>query len=179
MNSSSISLPVLSTHITADGDNANISHEQARILIHYYTLTASGIGFIPFPLFDQVSISALLGKMIHDLGRIYDVPTPEYRTKAIISAILGGAHTQWITYYLIGVATLLLPGVGFLGSLAVRPLLSGAITHTMGHIFMRQFANGKTLETFDTVAAAQDFNRGFEEGKIFMRKQFSSMNTQN
>jgi hypothetical protein len=58
--------------------------------------------------------------------------------------------------------------------LAVRPLLSGAITHTVGHIFLRQFVKGRTLDTFDATEAAQEFRRGFEEGKAFMRQQLTS-----
>jgi uncharacterized protein (DUF697 family) len=151
------------------------AEQQARALIQRYALSAGGVGFVPVPLFDQITVGALCGKMIYDLGQIYQVPTPKYRIKATLVAVLGGAHTQWITYFVMGVTTFLLPGLAFLGTLAVRPLLSGAITHTVGHIFLRQFAKGKTLENFDTAAAAEEFQRGFEEGKTYMRQQLAAV----
>lgn len=164
----------LAEPLASESPTTPATTEQADQLIQRYALTAGGVGFIPIPLFDQVSVGALCGKLIYDLGQIYGIPTPQYRTKATLAAVLGGAHTQWITYFVMGFATLMVPGVGFLASLAVRPLLAGAITYTIGNLFKRQFSQGRTLEDFDVAKARREFDRGFEEGKAFMQKQLTA-----
>jgi uncharacterized protein (DUF697 family) len=173
MTSETVASPLPVTFSTVADGEPQSREARARALIQRNALMAGGIGFVPLPFFDQVSVGALLGKLVYDLGQLYGVATPKYRTKATIAAVLGGAHVQWITFYALGFANLLVPGAGFLGTLAFRPLIAGAITFTVGNIFLRQFARGNTLENFDVAAAKREFERGYEEGKAFMRQQLA------
>lgn len=134
----------------------------AKTIVKKYMVVAGGIGIIPVPLFDQISIGALQAKMIYDLGQLYKVNIVEYRVKAIIAAILGGAHSQWITRYLVGYLTMLIPGINVVGTLVTRPALAGTITYVIGDIFIKQFEKGATLENFDVEKAKQDFAEQFK-----------------
>ncbi len=130
--------------------------ENAKKIARKYVLLTGGVGVIPVPLFDQVSIGALQGKMIYDLGQLYGVKIARYRTKAIILAILGGAHAQWIPRFIVGNITLLVPGVNVVAMLITRPALAGAITYAIAKVFIKQFESGHTLEDFDTEQAKKD-----------------------
>jgi uncharacterized protein (DUF697 family) len=147
---------------------------EARQIINRYTIVSGGIGLVPLPFFDQVAIGSLIGKMAWDLGQLYGIPVSRYRTRAIVSAILGGAHTQWITFYVAGVLGVLFPGVGGLATATFRPVISGAVTYTIGGIFLKQFGRGATLEALSIEAARKEFQRGFEEGKAYMKKELSA-----
>lgn len=148
--------------------------QQGSNIVKNYALGATGSGLIPAPILDQVVVTGLIGKMVYDLGQLYEVPTPKYQTKAIIVTILSGLHSRWITYYLASYASLLFPGIGYLATLTIRPLISGAIVYAVGNIFVKQFAKGRNLETFDVDAAKKEFERGFEEGKNFIREQLAN-----
>ncbi|QEP42240.1 DUF697 domain-containing protein [Ectothiorhodospiraceae bacterium BW-2] len=152
---------------TIESDRAT----RARQLIQNYAYGAAGVGLVPNPFFGQVTVGAMAAKLIYDLGQLYDIPTPKYRTKAAIAAVLGGAHTQWISFYALGATTLIFPAAGFLGTLLYRPLISGAIIYTLGNIFSKQFSRGVRIEQLNTEALKAEFDRGFAEGKTWMAAQ--------
>ncbi|MEN8215013.1 MAG: YcjF family protein [Pseudomonadota bacterium] len=145
--------------------------ESAEKIVNKYILLSGGAGLIPVPLFDQVSIAAIQAKMVYDLGQNYNVEIATYRVRAIILSILGGAHSQWITRYIMGYLTMFVPGINVVGTLITRPALAGAITYTIGKIFIKQFENGATLESFDTEQARNEFAEHFKEGERFVRDQ--------
>jgi len=115
---------------------------QALKTVNNYVLISGGVGFIPLPLFDQVAIAGILGKMLHDLCKIYHVKLSEHAIKAIVASVLGGAHSDWITYPVTQSLVRLAPGLNLVGSLLARPLVSGAITYTIGRLFIHHFESG-------------------------------------
>jgi uncharacterized protein (DUF697 family) len=159
---------------TRTGDEKADRQRRAQKMIQGHAAAAAGIGLVPVPLFDQISVAAICGKLIYELGQLYAIPVSRYKVKATVAAVLGGAHTQWITFFTMGVITWVIPGVGFLGTLAVRPALAGAITYALGKVFARQFEAGRNLDNFNVDAARREFQRGFEEGKVFMRQQLNN-----
>ncbi len=148
--------------------------QEGRSIVQRYALAAGGIGLVPAPVFDELAIAGVIGKMVYDLGQLYTVPTPHYRTKAIVATLLGGLHSAWITRYLASYALLLFPGIGYLASATIRPVVSGAVVYAIGFIFIKQFSHGHTLDSFDTNAAKQEFERGFAAGKAFMQEQLTA-----
>jgi hypothetical protein len=51
-------------------------------------VVAGGIGIIPVPLFDQISIGALQAKMIYDLGQLYKVNIVDIGSKLSLRRFL-------------------------------------------------------------------------------------------
>ena len=131
--------------------------ENAKKIVTEYICLSGGIGLIPLPFFDQLSIGALQAKMIYDLGQLYQVETAKYRVKAIVAAILGGAHSGWISRTIIGYLALLAPGISVVSTLFIRPTIAGTVTYVIGNIFIRHFESGRTLEEIDLIQARKDF----------------------
>ncbi|MEN8221561.1 MAG: DUF697 domain-containing protein [Pseudomonadota bacterium] len=111
---------------------------RAMKTVNTYVLLSGGVGFIPVPLFDQVAIAGLSAKMLSDLCKIYEVKFSDHKIKAIVASVLGGAHSDWITYPVASNLSKFIPGV----NLITRPVISGAIIYTIGRLFVRHFESG-------------------------------------
>jgi uncharacterized protein (DUF697 family) len=142
--------------------------QHGQRLIQRYIMLGAAAGAVPVPLADQVLVGGLLGKMTYDLGQLYGIPVPKYRTKGLIFAILGGAHSLWISRYLIGYGTLFIPGLNVYGNFVVKPAISAAIVYAIGQLFLGQFSRGIRIEAIKLADARREFARGFEEGKAAM-----------
>lgn len=146
---------------------------EAEKIVKMYIGISAGVGVLPVPLVDQITIGALQGKMIYDLGRLYGVETSRYRTRGIVVAILGGAHAQWIPRYLMGYAAMLVPGLNTYGMFVARPVAAGAITYAVSRIFLRHFEAGGTLENLDVQAAKRGFGEDLKEGSRVAEAQLA------
>lgn len=147
--------------------------EDAERVVEKYVAISAGIGLVPIPLVDQIGVAALLSTMINNIGEIYEVDIVKYRVKLIIIAVLGGAHTHWISKYLIGTLVGLIPGANIIGSLVAKPVLAGAITYAIGKLFIKHFENGGWLENFDIEKAKDEFPSVFAEGQQLMKTKIS------
>ncbi|MEK8021179.1 MAG: DUF697 domain-containing protein [Candidatus Parabeggiatoa sp.] len=105
--------------------------------VNKYVLLSGGVGLIPAPFFDQVVIAGLLAKMLSDLSQIYQVKLSNHKIKVIVASVLGGAHSSWITHYMANYLKFV-PGINVMG----RTIVSGAITYTIGRLFIRHFESG-------------------------------------
>ena len=138
------------------GKGHPVDPARAEALIHKYRVAAGVVGVIPAPLFDQIVVGGLLGKMIYDLGRLYGVKVQLYRTKAIIAAVLGGAHAEWVPRYVLGYLSMLVPVAGVYGAFVLRPATAVAVVSVIGRIFDKQFAKGRTVATMDVAEAKRE-----------------------
>ncbi|MBF0276130.1 MAG: hypothetical protein HQM13_00005, partial [SAR324 cluster bacterium] len=145
--------------------------ENAEKIVKKYILLSGGAGLIPIPLFDQIVIGSLLVKMTFDLGQLYEVKITRFRSKAIITAILGGAHAEWIPRFIMRGLILFAPGINVVGMMVLRPAFAGAITYAVGNIFIKQFEAGHTLENFDQKQAKKDFGEQIKAGQRFVKEQ--------
>jgi len=109
--------------------------KQALKTVNTYVLLSGGVGFIPAPLFDQVAIAGLSAKMLSDLCQIYQVKLSDHKIKVIVASVLGGGHSDWITYPVTIHLSRFIPGI----NLITRPLISGAIIYTIGQLFIHHF----------------------------------------
>lgn len=121
---------------------------QADNVVKKHVMYCAGVGLIPLPFFDQVMIGGLLGKMLHDLCKVYGENWSDHKVKIIISAVLGGAHTDWIPGFV--VRTLgLHQGAQFTGLMILRPATAGAVAYTLGQWFVQHFESGAWQTVFD------------------------------
>ncbi len=119
------------------------SHKkQALKVVNNYVVLSGGVGLIPVPLFDQVAIAGLLAKMLNDLCKIYHVKLSDHAVKAIVVSVLGGAHSNWITYPVTQNLVKLAPGLSLVGSFITRPIISGMIAYSIGRLFIHHFESG-------------------------------------
>jgi len=120
--------------------------DHALKIVNKYVLVSGGIGLIPAPFFGQVAIAALLAKMLNDLCQVYNTKLSEHKSKAIVASVLGGAHSDWITYYLTNFFNKIVPTMNMVGGVVVRPLISGTITYAIGRLFIHHFESGAWLK---------------------------------
>lgn len=119
--------------------------KRALKIVNNYTLVSSGLGLIPAPLFYQVVLGGLLGKMLYDLSELYGTSLTKQKNKAIIASVLGGAHSEWITVYLGGNIEKVLPGLAAIGNTFARPVVASGITYAIGRLFVKHFDTGAWL----------------------------------
>lgn len=118
--------------------------EALKILRRYMALSG-GVGLIPVPLVDQIMFGGLLAKMLQELCALYGVQISQHRGKAIIAAVLGGAHSEWISKYLLGYVEKYLPGVNPAAQIVIRPAIAAAIAYSLGMLFIHHFDKGAWL----------------------------------
>lgn len=116
--------------------------ERALRIVNRYVLLAGGVGLVPLHFLGQVAVAGLLGKMLHDLCRLYGTRLADQKTKAIIAAVLGGAHSDWIASYVAKYSDKAFPGTLTLGLAFARPLAAGAIAYAIGLLFVHHLDTG-------------------------------------
>lgn len=115
---------------------------QAQRLINHFTVIAGGTGFIPLPLAGQVAVGALLVKLLSDLCKLYGVSFSDHQIKITVTAILGGAHAEWLNHYLLKYIRGYTPGLYSTGALLLRPAISGLLVYYIGKLFLGHFESG-------------------------------------
>jgi uncharacterized protein (DUF697 family) len=116
--------------------------KRAMKIVRRYMLLSGGMGLIPAPFLDQVVLGGVLAKMIYDLCGHYGVSMTEHKAKTITAAVLGGAHAEWISRYLLKYSQKYLPGSTGIGRIVTRPVISAAITYSVGLLFVHHFDKG-------------------------------------
>ncbi len=118
--------------------------KRALKIVNNYTLLSGGMGLIPNPFY-QVAVGGLLGKMLYDLSELYGTSLTKQKNKAIIAAVLGGAHSEWITAYLGNNIEKILPDMAAIGNTIARPVVAVGITYAIGRLFVKHFESGAWL----------------------------------
>jgi uncharacterized protein (DUF697 family) len=119
---------------------------RAMKIVNKYVLLSGGVGLIPAPFFDQVAIAGLLAKMLSELCQVYQTKWSEHKIKTAVASVLGGAHSDWITYYITNYLNKLAPGINVVGGIVTRPIIAGAITYTIGKLFVHHLNSGAWLK---------------------------------
>ena len=122
---------------------------QARRVIKKHTAIASGIGFIPVPFISQLVLASHLAKLLNDLCKIYGVSFSDHQIKIIVTAVLGGAHAEWISRYLLKYMKGYTPALYSPGLLLLRPAMSAIIVHYIGQLFLGHLESGAWLRTIE------------------------------
>jgi len=113
----------------------------AKRALKKYSIIAGGFGFISSPVTRQISIAALLGKLLNDMSHIYGQSFSENQSKILISAILGGVHAHWINRYLIKLINYTPLSIRS-ANILLRPAVSSSIVYYIGELFLIHFETG-------------------------------------
>ncbi|GAB4257249.1 MAG: hypothetical protein Kow0065_06460 [Methylomicrobium sp.] len=123
---------------------------KARKLIGRYTLIAGGVGLIPSPLAGQFAVGGLLVKLMSELCDIYGIRFSDHQIKNTIMAILGGAHYDWISHYLIKYVRGYTPIPSSTASFVLRPAVSGLLVYYIGKLFLLHLESGAWIRSKET-----------------------------
>jgi len=149
--------------------------EKAENTIRHHMIWSMGAGFIPLPLADLFSVSAIQLNLIRRLCKIYEVDFREEEGKAIITALTSSALAK------LGARTMIkfIPVFGSLVGGVTMSVLSGASTYAVGQTFKYHFEKGGTILDIDLSRLKKDYHNTFEKGKeeaIKYQNQQSSEN---
>lgn len=141
-------------------DSGADKEKMAVTVVRNYTLLSAGVGVLPLPIIDMVTMLALQMLMIHKLAKIYGVPYAEQRVKAAVAGLIGGFDAGYLGY---GVLKLV-PLLGYL-SYAAMPTINAGISYAIGKVFIQHFESGGTFLDFDPKKVRAYFEEQFREGK--------------
>ena len=128
---------------------------EANDIIKRDTLYAAGLGLVPVPIVDVLSIATIQIWMIRDIAKIYNIPFKRHMVKSFIGSLIGNTGAISLVKFI--------PGVGsILGGASVA--LGGATaTYALGQLFTEHFYQGGTLLDFDPVKSRAYFQKLYSE----------------
>lgn len=135
----------------------------AESSIKSHVIASMTLGLIPIPVFDLGALVANQIKMVHSLCKLYEVPFVENRVKIIVASLIGGSIPVFGTIGLSSGAKLI-PGIGTLLGSGVVSTTGGALTYSVGKVFVKHFESGGTLLTFDTKKMRSLFKKELDKG---------------
>ena len=134
---------------------------KALTSVRRYILCAAGVGAVPFPLVDMLTMLSLQMLMVRSLAKIYGIPYAEQRSKSAVAGLIGGVNAGLLG----GSALKLVPVLGIFSFVAM-PTLNAAITYAVGKVFIQHFELGGTFLDFDPKKVRAYFEDQFREGKL-------------
>jgi uncharacterized protein (DUF697 family) len=160
--------PAVIPGLDAPGDSNQTSvtsDESAQRIIKKYRNWAMGLGLVPIPLVDSVSISSMQAFMIRDLARLYQVEFSLAKAQVLVASLMGGTGSVFLAVGAWFSFVKFLPVVGTSLGAASMPILAAAVTHAVGQVFVRHFSQGGSLDSFDCGAVGDYFAAQLKLGK--------------
>jgi uncharacterized protein (DUF697 family) len=147
--------------------NVKKRFDKANNVVRNYSIASVGVGLVPVPLVDLVTLTGLQTKMLHSLSEIYEFEFSKEASRSIISSLAGSSlSTSLATVF----SSLIkgLPGVGTAAGVASMPVIGGAATYAIGKVFIQHFESGGTFLDFDPDKVREYFAKEFAEGRLFV-----------
>jgi len=116
------------------------------IVERHATYSAVG-GAIPMPVVNFASMTAVIVRMVKRLSSLYDVPFDRRRTRAIVTALTGGAARTGFTMVTASALSFVAPA-GLIVGVATSSIAAAACTRGIGRMFVEHFERGETLQDF-------------------------------
>jgi len=143
--------------------------DAARHIIKNHVIAAMSVTLVPVPLVDLLALGALQLRMVRQLARLYGLPFYRGLGRGLIAALLGAVLP---TSAALSAASLVksVPGLGTTVGVIGASSLGGAATYAVGHTFLRHFATGGNLLSFDPDDTRDYLQARFQEGKQMIRQ---------
>lgn len=123
---------------------------KAQSIVNKYALGAAGIGLIPFPVVDMVTLSGAQIKMIHDISHIYGFTIEgKQHLLSIVGALTASVGIPTLIMSTLASTLKGIPGVGTAISYTAAPATFGALTFAIGKVFIEHFESGGTYLDLD------------------------------
>lgn len=139
--------------------------QRGHDIVRRHVYMAVGLGLVPLPIVDVVTLSAVQLDMIAELSRFYGVPWTRERAQAIVSALTTGLGSVALTFAIAGSLVKLVPVLGGLVGAVGVPVLAAAFTQALGGVFLMHFEAGGTLLSFDARRMRGHFRAEFERAR--------------
>ena len=97
-------------------------------------------GLLPLPIVTVAGVAAINLRMVKRLSDLYGVPFQRDRTRAIIVALIGGAVPTGLGVTTASALAFAIPAPALVG-LAVSAVTAGAMTRSIGLVFVEHFEN--------------------------------------
>ena len=141
-----------------------ITRARGEEIIKRHSFIAAGLGIVPVPIFNLVSVSVIQVTMVQAITRLYNVEAKKSWIKNVIASVLGGVGAAGLS----GLAMKNVSAIPVIGaSLAAfsGPALNGLSTYAIGYMFVRYFESSKGFLKANAAALAEWFSEGFKEGR--------------
>ncbi len=134
------------------------------VTLRNHVLGAMGVGMVPIPVVDLVSLAAIQLNLLRKIAKKYDIEFTEDIAKNVLASLIGSSIPVAFSFTFAS----LIKGVPIIGQTAAAlamPILSGATTYAVGKVFTQHFASGGTFLTFDPDKVKDYYAEMFKEGK--------------
>ncbi len=140
-----------------------IMKEEAERIVKKHAVLSMTAGFIPIPIFDIVTVTAMQVDMLQQLAILYEVDFSNESGKTFVSALTGGAIAK------IGSSLVKsIPGVGaVVGGLSMAAI-SGASTYAVGEIACIYFEKKENLADIKLDKVKGLYNDAIKRGKEYI-----------
>lgn len=134
---------------------------KALSTVRRYSLLSAGLGIVPLPLVDMMTMMALQMLMVRKLAMLYDIPYAKQYSKAAVAGLIAGFNAG----YLGGSALKMIPILGTI-IFSAMPTINAAISYAVGKVFIQHFESGGTFLDFDPQKVRAYFEDQFRKGKL-------------
>lgn len=138
---------------------------KAESLIKTYMMAAGAASLTPVPLVDLAAITGVQMRMIQKLAEHYGKSFSESPVGNTIAS-LGGAAVGQSGGVLLGISLAkTIPGIGWMLGIISMPVLVGASTYAIGHVFAQHFKNGGSVFDIGVEDVRGYYKEQVEKGK--------------
>lgn len=145
-----------------------LRHTEAQNIVKNNIITSMASGLIPVPLFDIITLTNIQFHLIQTLAEHYEIPVDNINRSLVTSLISGSLPV--VSMLSLGSMFKSVPGIGTLAGSGSVAVTSGAISYTVGQVFIRHFEQGGTLADFNPSSAKKFFAEEFKKGKEVSRE---------
>lgn len=129
--------------------DSNYRRSEADAIVKRYAYYGSGVGLLPVPFAEVLTVNAMQYSMIKKLASCYDLPFKEQWVKSLVSSLLSGVVSASVIYGPITNALTLMTGFGWFMRAGISLSVSGAVTMALGKLFIDHFEQGGSLLDLD------------------------------
>jgi uncharacterized protein (DUF697 family) len=130
----------------------------AAWIVKKHAMMTAGAGLVPVPLVDVAAIATLQVRMVSELAKHYDLPMNRESGKTAVAALVGSLAPLAVAPGLCSLFLRRVPVFGTVFCLFTVSASASAATYAIGHLFIRHFENGGTVDDFDATAAQQELH---------------------
>ena len=135
---------------------------EARAIVKSNVRWAAGMGLIPIPAVDLITITGVQVKMLRQLSQLYGIKFLEHKVKNILASLLTGLGGVNLGLLAMGGLAKLAPGIGTTFGFVTVPAAAGALTHATGQVFIGHFESGGNFLDFKPEESRKHFREEFD-----------------
>jgi uncharacterized protein (DUF697 family) len=141
-----------------------ITRSRVEEIVKNRALLAVGVGLVPVPVLNLVSVAAIHISMVQSITRLYNIEVKKSWIKNVIASALGGLSATALSGTVakgLGAA----PLVGTSLAVLSAPAMNGLVTYAIGYMFIRYFESPEGLLKANAAALREWFQEGFKDGR--------------